>query len=509
MSNLKYSFIKEQSTDGRFVFRCETSSFGLDNVTDKDIVSFYKSFSKMSYFDSGLLPVSGNGLLSVRSASNHTQFVYQHAPSINFINWGSYEGDSSAVAYYVAQPYRIVIADILNDNFYGARIFYSPYPITNPDSQLYHVNLPNINCRGYRGNGVGWVCLYHTTDITSFPFNEKVYHILERCSGIEAYNDQNMSETDGPRFYASHYNNDSSYSHLWDPNQWQKYSEENGYEWTLDPDLWIPVMVTDIDMQGHHDPSGVPLTISMAMLGNYQAYYSDSLIPKPVNAIARFPESFTNESVENIFKRAFNSSSTENTNTNVYSDSLNIKLNISSNPLISGKLHQEEDSEAFTCYKCETTFNSEFHESYTDPANGDDYCQSCWEDSFVYSEVHNDYLNLNHENLACDPYSEEYFLPDHIDHDYCRKCYSYYAIPMYFPSDKKTLPIYHKLDEDNQPIDDDTVCYSCLSVLDLHTTCHKCTTTIPHPSNYEIKTIVDGVSSYYYCNICFHADHSF
>jgi len=394
MSNLKYSFVKQETYEGNFVFRCEIESFGLNNVTDKNIVSFYKKLSSMSYFDSGLLPVSGTGLLALRYAGNHTQIVYQHAPDTYFINWGSYEGDSSAKAYNVAQPYRIVIADLINDNFYGARIFYSPYPITHPDAELYHVNLPNINCKGYQGNGVGWVCLYHTTDISSYPFSEKLAHVLERCSGIEAYNDQNMSETDGPRFYASHYNNDSAYSYLWDPKEWENKSQSEGHLWTLDSDLWIPVKVQDIDDQAEHYNDGISLTISMAMMGNYKAYYTDTLIPKPVNAIARFPEKFTNDSVENIFKIAFNSSSVENSFSNVFQTSTEVKAKHVNNPLLKFNSSDEEEEEYITCPKCENSYPDDMEDWIYIDSIGLSVCQSCSE-NYVYIETEDTYIPID------------------------------------------------------------------------------------------------------------------
>jgi hypothetical protein len=501
MSNLKYSFTKQETSDGNFVFRCEVDSFGLKNTTDKDIVSFYKKLSNLSYFDSGLLPVSGTGLLSLRYAANHTQIVYQHAPSINHINWGKYEGDSSAVAYYVAQPYRIVIADLIDNNFYGARTFYSPYPITHPDAELYHVNLPNINCRGYRGNGVGWICLYHTTDITSFPFSEKLAHVLERCSGIEAYNDANMSETDGPRFYSSYYEQHEDYEHLWNPQKWEDHSQLHGYEWTLDPNLWIPIKVTDIDDQGYHDFDGIPFTISMAMLGNYQAYYTDNLIPKPVNAIARFPEKFTNEKVENLFKVAFNASSSTNTATNVYHESTNIKVNLVNNPLIGNTSEDsEDDSDFFSCVGCDSSYDPDDVEQYIHPQTGDTYCDSCFHGNFVYVESEDQYYETNDDNLIYDNYHEEFFLLNgSYPHKQCSCGEIIFAQPgSYYADNLLYLPIYSSADGNT------TCCYSCLPSSD-NFKCCLCNSPIPDQDYYDVHQIVDPRSKSgksYACNAC-------
>jgi hypothetical protein len=100
MKNVNYAFTTDQ---GNLVFRSSVNSFGLDHVTDKDIASFYTTFSQSAYFDTGLLPVDGTGLLSIRTAGNHTQIAYQYAPGKYYINWGSFEGDRDAKKYYVAQ----------------------------------------------------------------------------------------------------------------------------------------------------------------------------------------------------------------------------------------------------------------------------------------------------------------------------------------------------------------------------------------------------------------------
>lgn len=348
MNNVQYSFV---TANGNFCFRSTVNSHGLDHVTDKDLSSFYTTFSSYSYQDTGLLPVNGSGLLSLRSAGKHTQIAYQHSPGMYYINWGAYEGDRSALKYHVAQPYRIVIADLLNDNLLGARTFYSPSPITHPNQPLYHVNLPNINCRGYRGNGVGWICLYHTDDISTYPFNEKLIKILDRCSGTEAYNDANMSETDGPRFYRDH----EKPIHLHDPQRWEEYSQSNGYEWTLDPDLWIPILVKDKDNQDKHYDAGQPLTFVDAIIGNYQAYYTDNLIPKPVNLITRSDYNLDFQTVFDWFKHAYNISSISSPTSNPFSAALEVRENIFST-IFSSNESEPESNDSWFCEDCNETF---------------------------------------------------------------------------------------------------------------------------------------------------------
>lgn len=406
-NNIKYSI--EQDTDSGSIFvRSTVKSFNLDHVTDKDIVSFYRNFSSAALFDTGIMPVNGSGVLSIRSAGNHTQIAYQHEPSINHINWGQHEGDSSARTFTVAQPYRIWIADLLNGNFYGARMFYSIYPITSPDNVLYHVNLPNTNCKGYRGNGVGWQCLYHRDDWTNIPFNEKIALIAERCSGVETYNDANMSETDGPRFYKDHYLKDHpELEFLWNPTKWQQKTDSEGLNWVYDSNLWIPIKVNGIDDQGSHSDSSSaePLTLRMALLGNYGAYYNDTLIPKPVNSFARKELSVSSDTIFSWLKVCYNNSKIEDSNVDVMSSSMKLRSDLVDNPLNKPTITNEEDesdSEYYTIVcpisgdACEMHENDEvFHDN-----DGSAYCESCFSDNVAYCENTEEYIQNTNDDVT-------------------------------------------------------------------------------------------------------------
>lgn len=308
MDKVLYSFVKESSN---VVFRSTVQSFGLDHVTEKDIRSFYTNFSQHAAFDTGLMPLDGTGVLSIRKAGSYTQVAYQHKPGLYYVNWGETERDPNAKKYLFAQPYRIVIIDFKDNNLLGARTFYSKIPVTYPDVQLYHVNLPNINCKGYRGNAVGWICLYHNTDWSTLPFNERLALAIERCSGVESYNDANMSETDGPRFYQTMFSQDPSFSYFWNPVKWEKKTQDEGHDWTLDAP-WIPVMVKDIDSQDRHwiGPDAVPLTFKMALVGSYQSYYTDKVHLKPINALQRNNGVIDTKDIMNYFVQSYNNSAT-------------------------------------------------------------------------------------------------------------------------------------------------------------------------------------------------------
>lgn len=269
---------------------------------------FFQEFSNYASIDTGILPLDGSGTLAIRSALGFTQTAYQHAPGIYPVNWGQYEGDDMAQTYWLAQPWRIVISDYKDNKLLGSKTFYSMSPILHGNEQLYHVNVPNTNCLGYGdGNGLGWLCLYHNTKDYTHSFRGKFDNAIERSSGVETYNDSNMSETDGTRFYLHEYQrnhptNYNDYAYLWDPDSWAKKSETEGFEWTLDPRLWIPVLCDDLDKQANHVPDGVPLTFNRTLYGHYAAYYYDIIneryesktglgrshpIKKPFNIISR------------------------------------------------------------------------------------------------------------------------------------------------------------------------------------------------------------------------------
>lgn len=283
---------------------------GIFLKSEKDFFSFYLNFSNSSYFDSGFMPVNNSGLISIRRAGSHTQLVYQHEPSINIISWSWSEG-GNAHTYKVAQPYRIVIMDFVENSFYGARNFYSPYPMSSYRSILYHTNLPNVNCGGYsNGLGVGWICIYHKSESSNLlSINEMLMSGLARTSNFEVFNDTNMPETDGVRYYQQAYANCSldvslfenheeyydvdldiysdQYSYLWNPKIWQQKTEKEGLDFILDETILLPVYVEGIDNQDQHYPNGVHLTLEMAIKGSYKSYYEDPSPLKLYNKIDR------------------------------------------------------------------------------------------------------------------------------------------------------------------------------------------------------------------------------
>lgn len=421
---VNYSIVNTEA--GNIAVRSTVKSFNLDHVTEKDIVSFYNHFSQFSAWDTGLLPVDGSGILSIRTAGIYTQFAYQHKPGLYHINWSSSEG-SLAAAYYLAQPWRIIICDMKEGNLLGARMFYSPYPITNPSQQLYHVNLPNTNCKGYRNNGVGWQCLYQNEDWSALPLNERIVRFIERCSGVETFNDGNMSETDGPRFYREN----GKPEYLWNPVAWEEKSKE-GYEWTLDESLWIPVLVTDKDNQTKHDPKGQPLTLADALVGNYRAYYYDDQETKPINAIIRPDKELSAKEVMQYFVNAYTTATSQTTHilNNTFESSQQIKNKKGSAEFTGSSLinapaahgqnsfdeDDEHDEDHFMCYSCEDVKHNDYHAT---DAYDNDVCSDCLDSNYIFIPSVQMYYSLNDDNLIYSEWLGEYF---HDQHDTIQAC---------------------------------------------------------------------------------------
>jgi hypothetical protein len=461
--NFNYSLVKTDA--GTYSVRSTIKSYNLDHVTDKDIVSFYRSFSQYASMDTGLLPLDGTGVLAIRSAGSHTQVVTQHSPGMYYINWGSHENDQNAKAYYVAQPYRVVIGDFQDGNLLGARMFYSPYPITSPSQTLYHVNLPNINCKGYRGNGVGWICLYLNEDWSSIPFNEKVSKFIERCSGVETFNDANMSETDGPRFYKSF----DKPSYIYDPEDWQTKSQD-GYLWTLDPDLWIPVLVKDMDNQDRHYDSGQPLTLAMAMLGDYQAYYTDTQIPKIYNIISRPDKELNNAHIAKFIRNSFLAAPA----TDAYSLLDNPYQFTVENREKNGKevldLPLFNSIDEWDCENCHSSI--EDHDS-NETADGS-VCNECFNEYYVSIKSTSTYYNSQDDNIIYCENSEEYYHTEFDTTFICHTCPNSYGQSGKSQDSLNTVNSYIHMGENG-----DQICIHCFADLlkdnDLtHDNCASC-----------------------------------
>lgn len=252
-------------------------------------------------YDTGFMPQSGTGILRIRQSGSYTQICYQQEPTVSFVKWGYNEGDPDAKVYSLAHPYKIWIADFFEDLLVGVRHFFSPQPIEMEDDPLYHVTYPNTNCRGYSGTSVGWVCLYQTSNVALPNIHQKLFYAWERESGLhEPYNDANMSETDGPRFYASNgidiYDNKKG---------WQKRSVDEGFEWMLDTSMLIPILIAESDtFATKHAKTGKPYTFGDASTGKYYPYY-----PSRLGEVKKkfYETGWGNSTADNLFNsKAFN-----------------------------------------------------------------------------------------------------------------------------------------------------------------------------------------------------------
>ena len=283
---------------------------GVNSDRKISIKDFFLNISSQAAIDTEIMPVSGTGLLALRQLGKYRQIVFQIDTGIATVVWGKHERDSQAASYKVASPYRIIIADIFDGDLLGARMFYSPKPISSPTDPLYNINLPNVNCRGYgSNNAVGWLCLYLKESWKELTIVQQILAINERAGGGEAYNDRNMDETDGTRYYKE-YREDRP--EFYEPEKWQEKTDTDGIDWVNDPDLLLPVYVKNENVQNKnfidlkkakeeniYCPESFPikdaetnswttyqavvLTIDMAMRGSYSAYYTDDEHVKPIN----------------------------------------------------------------------------------------------------------------------------------------------------------------------------------------------------------------------------------
>ena len=348
-----------------------------------------------------------------------------------------------------------------NGQLLGARTFYSPYPITSGSQQLYHVNLPNINCKGYRGNGVGWICLYQNEDWSALPLNERILRFIERCSGVETYNDGNMSETDGPRFYQEN----SKPEYVTNPVAWQQKSEEEGFEWTLDPDLWIPVLVESMDSQGSHKPGGQPLTLADAIVGDYKAYYYDEKLTKPINAVIRPDKELSSQDILSFFVRSYNGASTAANPllNDTFNKSAMLKADNSSSIFVSSPLmntvdshkEDEENEDEFYCTTCDSA-QTEY--GGTDQPSGDSVCNSCFDEFYVYIENADAHFNIEDDEMVYIDKISTYFHSQYDTVAHCFSCGEFHATSSNVQLDKD-LVLHNVTEFDNG----DCVCSSCIT----------------------------------------------
>lgn len=259
----------------KFDFDFETGKVQLQAAGDKsqlELSEILNNVNASAIIDTGLLPVEKSGLLSLRMGFGRTQYVYQIEPQKHIVIWGEYEGEEERDQYVLAEPWKIIIADFQDGAFLGLRHFYSPEQIWSFDQPLYAINLPNTNTIGYNGTSIGWTCLYRNHDTTGFSIPEQINYFIERESGAnEPYNNANMSETDGPRFYCSQ----GKPEYMWDPFVWQEKTTNEGIDWILNPDNLIPIKINWDNDPGatEYNEYGDLYTLGDAMFKTYYAYY--------------------------------------------------------------------------------------------------------------------------------------------------------------------------------------------------------------------------------------------
>jgi len=192
---------------------------------------------------------------------------------------------------------------------------------------------------------------------------------------------------------------------LWDPEEWQLKSQNDGIDWTFHPDYWIPVLVSGIDDQAEHNESGIPLTFEMAIFGNYAAYYDDKYLPKPINAIARNDLQFDVKQVFDWFKQSYNNSGTEAMHTNSFEDSAAVKEKNIEQPTIKASSTYQEEEEYLNCGSCGDPHSPD--DTWFDEGQGAYLCEYCRESNYKWSDWHDSYIP-NEYAVWCNS-TEEYY----------------------------------------------------------------------------------------------------
>ena len=228
----------------------------------------------MKQVDTGLMPRDDSGLLRYRAIGDFEQIVYQVEAGYHTVKWGHHENDIHAQMFSLLHPNKIWIADWHKGKMVGIRHFATNEPVYSADQYLYHLPLPNTNCRGYSGTSVGWVCLYRTMTDELHTLRDKIDYSYQRESGLnEPYNDVNMSETDGPRFYE-----DKNIMTFASPSRWQELGQNNDVQWFVDQLIRIDVSPESTVKDAHSNAeSAEPYTLEAAMDGIYMPYYPHSM----------------------------------------------------------------------------------------------------------------------------------------------------------------------------------------------------------------------------------------
>jgi len=203
------------------------------------VAKLIENASALARIETGLLPVQGSGLVSYRAAAEHEQIVIQLEPGIYTVKWGQRERDVNAQLFSLAMPYRIIIADFYKNEFLGSRHFFSMTPAYSWDLQLYVTGFSNTNNLGYADTSIGWICHYHNNAGKECKnLSEKIDYVIDRESGLgEPYNYNNMSETDGPKFYSKFM---PTKTHFHNASHWANKTSKEGLDWVFDPSNFIP-----------------------------------------------------------------------------------------------------------------------------------------------------------------------------------------------------------------------------------------------------------------------------
>ncbi len=227
----------------------ETSESLRSGAPIQDLI--LKSDTSVS-FDTGLIPVSGTGLINLRMDQGEEVAVWQLEPTVQTIVYNGLrrpdrlrrshdgQGNYPADCYYkIALPWRLLIGTRFAESAVSVRLLFSDGPITSMDDPLYAPPLPSVSLTGYHEMPIGWVCWHprlrgESPDLAqAFPRYVKALYETVFTDGIGTYDGQ---------YYADHGDNMT----IKNLDRWAQLTADHDTDWFVEnlKTLFLPIYKT-------------------------------------------------------------------------------------------------------------------------------------------------------------------------------------------------------------------------------------------------------------------------
>ena len=167
----------------------------------------------------------------------------------------------------------------------------------------------------------------------------------------------------------------------------------------------------------------------MAMLGNYQAYYTDTYRPKSINALSRSDLKFDPTQITNWIARSHHASSLSDTAYNSMEASKEIRMDFNTNIQPGGfdiddeDENEDEDDNMMTiaCPITGKTCHVDQNDHMVD-SNGNAYCEPCFSENVAFCENTEEYIPINDPKVKWIDGQSIYVNTDHAEVEDCDNC---------------------------------------------------------------------------------------